>query len=847
MAGDVDGLRDAPPHLIETLPLDLLVHILSFAELTIVVAPRAAQRPLAAPRPPDVAPQRGGCARVGGADARSSSSAHEYVWRLPAVSSVSRRARAACALTSVVLRFERVNLSASTDPPAAWHALASRVLASIDQAAAESARSAGSRVAPGAPLPPSPRCLPASPSGCVASRSPSAAVAMAAVPLAAVELLGQCDVDGCDRALRALLLPRVSRLAVVNGRTSLANSFCLSALLLGSHSPGPRPDAQPAPPAPAGARAARAPLETLIMAALHVDGAHTLWEEAARGAHLEAATASVALVPAEPGQARAAPAPAAAWRDTDARAGTPPECALARPPACLRALAPGLIAVALPNLFAPALQPATFVRALHGAHARSLRFLFLGGATLAPSAPASWAEATRTDDGDASDVLIAADADTDAGAGADADADDENDGGSATGGARGASRTPSARSLQLLPLLEALELTYWPRAEQGYVRAHAGGARTLSLELDCEHDVAALAALVSRVDGAAGQGAARRASADDGGQPSGACVRACARAALGARDASRWTPLHDAAEGWFDAGCRGWEACDVRGCASASGALALHGAGDGGDGACAAVSASARASLPPSRPALAVRRLIKLGADVDARDDKGATAAFRAAYCGRTDTLAELLAAGADPFVLNHSRESTLYIAALRGHLPSVELLARHWAGAHPERRERLLHSAYHDGSSPLHAASIARAPLIVQELLDCGFDARAVNRHAQTALHVAARVGCARCVALLVRSGGAPLASARDEHGQTVIAVARAHCPAALDALGASVEANGGVDGGALNVAAGEQPRRARERGGRRAGRRGRARRDGHAAAVGASAATAAQRVVST
>lgn len=166
------------------------------------------------------------------------------------------------------------------------------------------------------------------------------------------------------------------------------------------------------------------------------------------------------------------------------------------------------------------------------------------------------------------------------------------------------------------------------------------------------------------------------------------------------------------------------------------------------------------------------------------------------------------------------------YIGALRAHLPVVELLACGWAARAPGRSEALLRpGGYHDGWSPLHAACIARSPQIVALLLDVGFGAHALNKHAQTALHVAARVGCAQCVRLLARRGGAELAHARDEHGLTPLAVARRHCPAALEALGerAAPAAQSPTEHGA----------RARGRRGRRAGRHARAKPAAYTAAA--------------
>jgi hypothetical protein len=62
----------------------------------------------------------------------------------------------------------------------------------------------------------------------------------------------------------------------------------------------------------------------------------------------------------------------------------------------------------------------------------------------------------------------------------------------------------------------------------------------------------------------------------------------------------------------------------------------------------------------------AVHALIRLGADVHARDRSGATPLFLAAEGGRGSAVRALLAAGADPAARNNLGESAVYIAALK-------------------------------------------------------------------------------------------------------------------------------------------------------------------------------------
>jgi len=74
----------------------------------------------------------------------------------------------------------------------------------------------------------------------------------------------------------------------------------------------------------------------------------------------------------------------------------------------------------------------------------------------------------------------------------------------------------------------------------------------------------------------------------------------------------------------------------------------------------------------------AVHALIRMGADVNARDRSGATPLFLAAEGGRGAAVSALLAAGAEPAVRNNLGESALYIAALKGHGAALLTLLQH-------------------------------------------------------------------------------------------------------------------------------------------------------------------------
>ena len=92
-------------------------------------------------------------------------------------------------------------------------------------------------------------------------------------------------------------------------------------------------------------------------------------------------------------------------------------------------------------------------------------------------------------------------------------------------------------------------------------------------------------------------------------------------------------------------------------------------------------------SAARSGDAASTRRLLRTGARVAARDDRGRTPLHEAAASGRTDTVRALLAAGADVNARERSGWTPLMEAAKAGRLAAAEALLT--AGANPDARDR--------------------------------------------------------------------------------------------------------------------------------------------------------------
>lgn len=121
--------------------------------------------------------------------------------------------------------------------------------------------------------------------------------------------------------------------------------------------------------------------------------------------------------------------------------------------------------------------------------------------------------------------------------------------------------------------------------------------------------------------------------------------------------------------------------------------------------------------------------LIKLGADVNARDDSGYTPLHNAAVWSSAEDIRTLLAAGADVDAVNNAGRTPLHEATLcEGDLGTecMELLLA--AGADPNARDA-------EGNTPLHLAAERREwrPYAESTLLKGGADPTIKNNAGQT------------------------------------------------------------------------------------------------------------------
>ena len=162
-----------------------------------------------------------------------------------------------------------------------------------------------------------------------------------------------------------------------------------------------------------------------------------------------------------------------------------------------------------------------------------------------------------------------------------------------------------------------------------------------------------------------------------------------------------------------------------------------------------------------SRNAPEVRRLLAAGADVNGRDDRGATPLVWAAVTGSREIAELLIARGADVNAKDRSGFTPLHVAAYQSRREVAELLiakgaevnARSTAGWTPLHKamERLANPEVMHQASPSDVAAMVS---VVELLLANGADLNAKSTFNMTPLHFAAASGQKVLVEFLLAKG---------------------------------------------------------------------------------------------
>ena len=140
-----------------------------------------------------------------------------------------------------------------------------------------------------------------------------------------------------------------------------------------------------------------------------------------------------------------------------------------------------------------------------------------------------------------------------------------------------------------------------------------------------------------------------------------------------------------------------------------------------------------------------VSRLIREGADVDARQPDGATALHWAAYWDDVEMARVLLRAGADARAANDLGATPLWSAAMNGSATMVGALLE--AGADPN-------APLLSGETPVMTAARTGDPEVLELLLDAGGDPDARGTRGQTALMWAVAQGHEAALRVLLEHG---------------------------------------------------------------------------------------------
>jgi ankyrin repeat protein len=158
---------------------------------------------------------------------------------------------------------------------------------------------------------------------------------------------------------------------------------------------------------------------------------------------------------------------------------------------------------------------------------------------------------------------------------------------------------------------------------------------------------------------------------------------------------------------------------------------------------------------------LEVRRLLSIGADVNAKDDNGETPLQWASVRGHSHVVKALLENGADIEVKSSFGETPLHFACYNGHSAAViELLnpddsndttttflgkRKSRAGANTEAKDN-------DGDTPLHIAIMSCHLPVVKALVSSGANILAANNEGDLPIHEAVTAGSSAVIKYLLQ-----------------------------------------------------------------------------------------------
>jgi serine/threonine protein kinase len=154
-----------------------------------------------------------------------------------------------------------------------------------------------------------------------------------------------------------------------------------------------------------------------------------------------------------------------------------------------------------------------------------------------------------------------------------------------------------------------------------------------------------------------------------------------------------------------------------------------------------------------------VKKLLKEGAYVNAKNEFGSTPLHLAAISGHIEVVKLLIEHGAYVNAKNEFGSTPLYYATKNGHIEVVKLLIENEADVNAEGD---------DGSTPLHIAARNGHIEIVKLLIENGANVNAKDKYGWTPLHEAAFYGHIEVARLLLEHGAEP--NIKNNEGKTAM-----------------------------------------------------------------------------